>query len=271
MPQNEPEDWKDSEDPDSFKATLVEHLDELRMRIVRSLLVLCIAWAVGWFLEAPIYNHLNNILRDPALWPGGHVGSEAFRNFADPFFLKFKLSFVIGLIIAGPVIIWQLWGFVRPALRPKERKPLGKIVPVSALLFLLGVFVGYIILKPAFKWFLSFLGDFEGTTLLQEPGTFVMFILKMVFAFGIGFQLPVVVWFMGSIGVITSEALWKNWRIAIAVIIFATAFLTPGGDFFSNFAMALPLTLLYFGSIVAVRITEKRRKRKASEDADDNA
>lgn len=268
VPQNE-EELRDDENPDSFRATLVEHLDELRARVMRALLVLALGWLAGWFLEPGIYDYLNGILKDPAIWPNGKVGDEAFRNFADPFFLKFKLSFVIGLIIAAPLIIYQLWGFVRPALKPSERKPLKTIVPASVLLFLMGVAIGYAILKPAFGWFLGFLSDFNGVTLLQDPGTYVIFILKMLLAFGIGFQLPIIVWFFGAIGVLTAEILWKNWRIAIAVIVFAVAFLTPGGDIFSNVAMAVPLIILYFGSIFAVRSTERRRKARQLSDGSD--
>jgi sec-independent protein translocase protein TatC len=253
---------KDPDDPESFRATLAEHLDELRARIMRSLLVLGLAWGAGWFLEPTVYDRLNNIVRDPSIWPNGIVGEEAFTNFSDPFFLKFKVSFIIALVIASPVIIFQAWGFVKPALKSKERAPLKIIAPISALLFLFGALCAYIILKPAFAWFLSFLDDFQGTKLLQNPGSFVIFILKMLVAFGIGFQLPLVLWFFGSIGLITSEMLWKNWRMAIAGIAFVAAFLTPGGDFFSFVAMAVPLVVLYFGSITAIRISEKRKEKR---------
>ena len=90
----------DPEDPESFRQTLVEHLDELRSRIMRSLLVLVFGWIIGWFVEPWLYKEVNDIIRDPALVPAGANVSEAFRNFSDPFFLKFKLSFVIGLILA---------------------------------------------------------------------------------------------------------------------------------------------------------------------------
>ncbi|MGI8922935.1 MAG: twin-arginine translocase subunit TatC [Fimbriimonadales bacterium] len=261
------EPWNDPEDPESHRATLVEHLDELRARIMRSLLVLAMGWAAGWFLEPYIYENLNAIVRDPSLWPAGVVGKEAFTNFSDPFFLKFKLSFIIGLVLAAPVIIVQLWGFVRPALKPNERKPLRIVAPLSAVLFLVGTFFGYLILRPAFAWFLSFLDDFQGTELLQNPGSYVIFIMKMLFAFGLGFQLPLVLWFFGSVGIITADALWKNWRMAVGGIAALSAFLTPGGDFFSFIAMAVPLTLLYFASISAIRVTEKRRVKRERADA----
>jgi sec-independent protein translocase protein TatC len=243
----------------------MEHLDELRARITRSLGVLAAGWTIGWFLEPWVYESLSKIVKDPSLYPNGQVAKEAFTNFSDPFFLKFKLSFVIGLIIGAPIIVWELWGFVRPALKLKERRPLRVVAPVSVLLFATGVFFGYIILRPAFKWFLSFLDDFHGAELLQSPGSYVLFILKMLLAFGIGFQLPLILWFLGSVGLVTSQSLWTNWRMAIGAIAVISAFLTPGGDFFSFIAMALPLTILYFGSIWAIGLTEKRKARREAE------
>lgn len=253
------------EDPESFRQTLVEHLDELRSRIMRSLLVLCAGWAVGWFLEPSLYASINDIIRDPSILPAGAQVSEAFRNFSDPFFLKFKLSFVIGLILSAPVISYQLWGFIRPALRPIERKPLKVVAPLSAVLFVVGASFGFLIIRPALRWFFSFLDSFEGVGILQEPGLFVMFVLKMLFAFGIGFQLPIVLWFLGQLELVTSELLYKNWRMAVTGISLASAFLTPGGDFFSFVAMAVPLALLYFAGIGALRVTERRKLRLRSD------
>ena len=253
------------EDPESFRLTLVEHLDELRSRIMRSLLVLSIAWGIGWFIEPWLYEKINNIIRDPSLLPAGAQVSEAFRNFTDPFFLKFKLSFVIGLILASPVIIYQAWGFVRPALRPVERKPLKLVAPLSAFLFILGACFGFLVIRPALRWFFSFLESFDGVALLQEPGTFAMFVLKMLVAFGIGFQLPIILWFLGQIDLVTSEYLYKNWRFAIAGISFASAFLTPGGDFFSFIAMSVPMGLLYFAGIAALKVTERKKLRRLNQ------
>jgi sec-independent protein translocase protein TatC len=251
------------DDPESFRLTLIEHLDELRSRIMRSLLVLSFGWAIGWFVEPWLYNSLNEIIRDPSLLPAGAHVSEAFRNFSDPFFLKFKLSFIIGLIIASPAIIYQAWGFVRPALKPEERKPLKVVVPLSALLFIVGACFGFVIVRPALRWFFSFLESFDGVALLQEPGTFAMFVLKMVVAFGVGFQLPIILWFLGQIELVTSEYLYKNWRFAVAGISFASAFLTPGGDFFSFIAMSVPMALLYFAGIAALRVTERKKLQRA--------
>lgn len=252
----------DPDDPESKKATLVEHLDELRARIVRSLMLLCAGWGIGWFVEPHTYEHIRGLLFDPASLPPGVQVSEAFRNFGDAFFLKLKVSFVVGAVLAAPFIVIQLWGFVRPALYKKERQALRILGPLSFLLFLLGASFGYFILKPAFNWFVSFLTDFPGTQLIQEPGQMVVFVLKMLLAFGLGFQLPLVIWFLARVELLTSEGLVKNWRTAVVVIIASAAMLTPGGDFFSLAMMTVPMLVLYFVSIAAVKVTERKRRKE---------
>lgn len=252
----------DPDDPELKKATLVEHLDELRARVFRSLMLLCVGWAIGWFVEPHTYGHIRNLLFTGGSLPEGVQVTEAFRNFGDPFFLKLKVSFVVGAVLAAPFIVIQLWGFVRPALYKKERQALRRLGPISFLLFLLGASFGYSILKPAFNWFVSFLKDFPGTQLIQEPGQMVVFVLKMLLAFGLGFQLPLVIWFLAKVELLTSEGLVKNWRTAVIVIIASAAMLTPGGDFFSLAMMSIPMLVLYFISIAAVKVTERKRRKE---------
>lgn len=232
---------------------------------MRAMLVLAVGWLIGWFVEPWLYAVVNDMIRDPSLLPPGAQVSEAFRNFSDPFFLKFKLSFVIGLILSAPAIIYQVWGFVRPALKPSERKPLKVVTPISAALFVVGAGFGWLVIKPALRWFFGFLESFQGVGLLQEPGLFVMFVLKMLLAFGVGFQLPILLWFLGQIELVTSEFLYHNWRYAVGVISFAAAFLTPGGDLFSFLAMSLPMGLLYFAGIAALRVTERKKAKRAAD------
>ncbi|KAA0225393.1 MAG: Sec-independent protein translocase protein TatCy [Fimbriimonadales bacterium] len=257
----------ESEENEGHKATLVEHLEELRTRIMRSLFFLMVGWVGGWLLEPYVYKFLTQFLRDPDLMPKGmELPKQVFTNFAEPFFLKLKLSFVIGLLLTFPFIVLQLWGFVKPALKRSELKAMRIVAPISVALFFMGVGFAWLIMKPAFSWFFSFLPDFEGTELLQDPGTYIVFILKMMLAFGAGFQLPLAVWFLGAIGILTADGLWKNWRFAMVVIAVTAAIITPSGDAFSLIMMSTPLCLLYLASIYAVRVTEKRRARRLGYD-----
>ncbi|MEM2785890.1 MAG: twin-arginine translocase subunit TatC, partial [Candidatus Nitrosotenuis sp.] len=218
-----------------------------------------------WFIEPFAYAHLEAVFYQPGVVPEGANVQPAFTNFTDPFFLKLKLSLVIGLIISAPLIVLQIWAFVRPGLRKNERQALRIVAPISAILFVLGACFAYLIIKPALTWFLGFLSDFEGAGLIQSPGNFVFFVLKLILAGGIGFQLPIILWFLSKIGLLTSSALFTNWRMAILGVVIFAALLTPGGDFFSLAALSLPLMLLYFAGAAAALYTERKRKKKENE------
>ncbi len=251
----------DRDDPEAYRAPLVVHLEELRARVLRSLLYLCVLWGGGWFVAPAVYSWLEGFLFDPAILPQGVDVRLTFSNFADAFFLRLKISFVLGLIGASPLILWEMWGFVRPGLKRQERLAVRALAPVSIVLFVAGVVFAFFILKPAFRWFLSYLDDFKGSALYQQPGAFAVFILKMVLAFGVGFQMPVIVWFLAKVELLSSESLLRNWRIAVVVIVAVSAFLTPSGDFFSLAMMSTPLVLLYFAGTMAARVTERRRAK----------
>jgi sec-independent protein translocase protein TatC len=190
---------------------------------------------------------------------------EVFRNATEPFMLKFRLSFLIGLILAFPFIVLQLWGFVEPGLRPHESRPIKRLAPVSVLLFAMGVFFCWFILPSAFRWFVGYLAEFPGTSLYQEPGTLVFFVLKMLLAFGFGFQLPLVVFLLGKVGLLEPGTLMKYWRQAAVAIFTLSAIVTPSNDAFSMLMMAVPLTVLFAVSVWAIRITSRKRPTEPDE------
>lgn len=251
---------QEPETGDERRATIIEHLEELRIRIFRSLLLATFGWIVGWFAFDPIFHLLEGMIKDPSVRPEGLRFDTVFSNFADPFLLKFKLSLIIGLILSAPFIILQLWGFVKPALKKKELKALRALMPFTVGLFGLGVVIAYLILKPSLTWFMSFAVEFDAA-LYQNPGAFSFFVLKMALAFGLGFQLPVVLWFLAKIELLTSEGLWKHWRVAVAVVIALGFFLTPSGDLISNMALIIPMLILYFATVFAVKALEKKRRK----------
>src|SRR5579862_192157 len=198
-------------DPEEYRLTLVEHLEELRDRIIRSLYALGVGWLIGWFIFEPAYTYLSAridvAIADAvkSLPHGNHTFLTVFHNATEPFFLKFKLSFLIGVILAFPYIVLQLWGFVAPALKPNEQKPFKKLAPASAVLFIMGVGFAWFITPSALRWFVSYLGEFQGTSLLQDAGSMVFFVLKLLLAFGVAFQLPLIVYGMGLAGILEAE------------------------------------------------------------------
>lgn len=256
------------DDPDQFRATLVEHLEELRTRIVRSLLIIGAGWAAGWYLEKPAFKWLSDlvvkniedVLKDPDKF------KIIFTNFTEPFMLKIRLSFMIGLIFALPFVILQLWGFVRPGLKPQERKPIERVAPFTILLFAIGVGFCCMILGPCSRWFASYLEEFPNTVLYQDPGTLISFSLKMMIAFGLGFQLPVVVYSLGALNLLSAETLAKYWRHSAVAIFFLAAAFTPSNDAFSMLMMAVPMVALFMISVWAVKITQRKQKKRADEE-----
>lgn len=246
--------------------SLVEHLDELRTRIIRSLIVLGVAWCVAWFVHDPLYVLLTR-QAEIGLPPQIKANySEAFRSITDAFMLKLKLSFYLGLVVALPYIILQVYGFIAPGLKQNEKKPLQIVGPLSVFLFALGCFFCWLIIPTTMNWFASIaLESFEGTKIIQEPGTLVFFIVNMMFAFGIGFQLPLVVYFLAKIGLLPVDSLNKSWRHAVVVIFILAAVLTPSNDPISMLTMAIPLCILFVISVVAVKHTAKIESREQDE------
>lgn len=245
------------EDPEEFRAPLADHLEELRVRIIRIVVLIVVGMTIGWFLQPPVYDHLAALVRE--MIPKNIDYKETFKNVTEPFMLKLRVSFYLGLILTFPFIVLQLWGFVAPGLKPSERKPLQRLAPLSVGLFLLGAFFCWLIIPTAFAWFISYIVEFPGTSIYQEPGSMIFFILKMVLAFGVGFQLPIVVFFLNKIGLLGQDTLRQYWRHATAVIFFGAAILTPSNDIFSMLMMAIPMVILFFISLWAVNLGAKRR------------
>lgn len=259
------------EDPEEFRATLVEHLEELRTRIFRCFFILGLCWVVGWFAEPYVYIAIRHAI-DPAVQknlPKGTEYKNVFLHAIDAFMLQLRLSFMIGLILAVPFITHQLWRFIAPGLKPEERRPVKRLVPAAIFLFLLGATFAYEILGMAMGWFAGFLYSFPGASLYQDPGKLVDFSLKMIFAFGLSFELPLIVWVLGALNLLSGDVLMKHWREGATFIFVVAAIVTPSNDPTTMLMMAIPLTLLFILSVYAVRYTQKRQKKRALEQQQD--
>jgi sec-independent protein translocase protein TatC len=254
-----------SPDPDDKKAELTEHLAELRTRIIRSCLYLFVGMVVMYVFSGPIFKSLAAPITDTlAKYSKLHaadglpVGGIVVTNFTDPFFIKLQIATVGGLVLAAPFIILELWGFIAPALTPQEKRGVHFVAPLSVLLFVLGVGCAHLILPMAIRWFLSYLADIPGAVLFQNPLTYVVFVVKIMLVFGLMFQLPVLLMFLGKVGIISSALMIKYWR-HIAVGLFTGAMVVaPSNDPGTMLALAVPLTLLFFGSIGLVKLVEPK-------------
>ena len=270
---NRPAYARPDHDPDVVQASLVEHLEELRDRIVRSLLFIAVAWVAGWFLVPVFYGLINQVAQRSVVpnLPKGVEFKEVFSEATGPFVLQMKMSFSIGLFFAIPFVVRQIWGFVAPGLRPQEQEPFRKLAPWSIVLFLFGAGIAWIVLPPALIWLTGFMAMYPGADLFQGAGSLGYFFIKMMTAFGIAFQLPLIVYALGSIGLLTSQTLIKHWRHAATFIFIASAVITPSADPFSMLMMAVPMCLLFMGSVYAVKVVQgKREAQEAAEEAERN-
>lgn len=255
-----------SDDPEEFRATLVEHLEELRTRIIRVVWMLTLSWVAAYYLVEPwFYKTMNDMIQASVvpLLKAKHIPyTEMFTNVTAPFMLKLKLSFMIGFIVVFPLALLQVWGFVSPALKKNEKQPFRILAPLSLILFMTGAGFAWWLLPNALKWFVSYVEEFPGTALFQEAGTMVYFVLKMLLAFGISFQLPLIVYALGALGVLSSATLLKYWRQGAVVIFTLSAIITPSNDAFTMLMMALPMCVLFIISVYAVKFTQRKKARE---------
>jgi sec-independent protein translocase protein TatC len=244
-------------------ADLTEHLEELRTRIIRAFTSIFIGWVAGYLLFPFVYRAIAYPLQEPLK---AVQGQTVFTHFADPFFLRLKLSFVVGLIFAAPYVTYQIWAFVAPGLTRSERRVVKMFIPFSGLLFGMGVAIGYLMLPAAIRWFLSFLADYGSVTLLQNPLSYVLLAVKILLAFGVSFQLPIVLIVLAKLGLVTSKRLMSYWRHAVVMIFMLAAVITPTNDPLSMTVMASPMVFLYFFTIgIVKRMEEHARKRQAKQ------
>ena len=240
------------------RLTLLEHLDELRKRIF-----VCLIAAVVGALVAALFNSLMfEILLHPLrAVPGLPASAQEITTFspAEPFMVSLKVWVVGGLIMAAPVIIYELWAFLAPAFTATEKKYFYPVVAASSALFLAGIALAYFLVLPkGLNFLLNFSGGFFNVQLRAQE--YFTFMALFILAFGVVFELPVVLVLLAKVGVIDDKFLKKNRRWAVLGMAFAAAVITPSQDAFSMLAMFVPLYVLYEVSIVIARFVQPKRE-----------
>ena len=234
------------------KMPFMEHLGELRVRIVRSL----VALLVGLGIALPFSQKIVDYLARPVQATGHTL---VFLALTEAFWVQMKVAVIVGLFIAAPAILWQVWRFVAPGLHDYERKYAAPFVIVGSLLFIGG---GAFSLKVVTPFAIQFLLSYSrpGLQPMISIGSYVDFLLKFTLAFGLVFELPLAITVLARIGVVTPAALAKNRKYAILGAFVAGAILTPTPDAFNQTLMAGPLIILYEVGIVCARIFGRRPK-----------
>ncbi len=239
---------------------VLEHLGELRTRIIRALVATAFAGVAGWILYPLIIDFIlqpycDTLNRDCTLRVDEPL--EGLNT-------RFMVAAYSGIILAFPVILWQFWKFISPGLHRNEKRHGIIMVGFGALLFAFGCYLAFATLPRA----LDFLVTIGGTDLVTEfrAKAYITFIIKMMLAFGIGFQLPVVLITLQRLTLLQYETLRRQWRYAVVIIVIVVAVITPSGDPISLLALAIPMYALYEFSILYGWL-RKRKLTKAKSHA----
>ncbi len=251
-------------DIDESKAPLLDHLIELRRRLLWSVTALGVAFVGCLYVARPIFA----FLVQPLLRAG--QGKIIYTDIFEAFFVELKVALFAALMIAFPVLATQVWRFVAPGLYAQEKRAFLPFLLMTPILFTAGAAMAYYVAMPiALTYLLGYSGNVGGVEQEALPGVgnYLNFVTKFIFGFGVAFLLPVVLMLLERAGIVTRDQLKKGRRYAIVAIVAVAAVLTPP-DILSQVLLAVPLYLLYEFAIVAIWFTQRRSARKVAASAE---
>lgn len=240
------------------KFTFIEHLEDLRRALLISIVAIIVASIPAFYYS----NAILAIVRKPL--DVIHT-SLNFTGVFTPFYVKLTLSLIAAVIVAFPIIAWQIWRFIAPGLYPQERKYVFVLFPAIIILFAAGTLFGYFIIMPAALYFLVVTMG-SGLHAIITVDDYVSKLMAFTIPFGLVFELPVITFFLTRIGIIRPELLSRNRKYAVLVIFIVAAVLTPGPDPVSQCLLAIPVYLLYEVSILVSKMARKKKDEKLEEE-----
>ncbi len=242
---------------DGRRMTVVEHLEELRRVLVISAIAWAVATAAAFVFHAAIVDFLLQPLTSILGKTGNHITSTAiFTSPTEGLTIPIKISAISGLIGALPVVLWQVWSFVSPGLRPVERRFSGPLLASALLLFAAGAAFAYLVMPIGLNFLATFLG--KSAVYLPDINAYLSFLVLLIVAFGVTFELPVVVILLGMLGIVSSKLLRSKRKVIWVGIIIGALVVTPGADPYTPTALFIPLILLFEASVLVLARVLKR-------------
>ena len=249
------------------RMSLSSHLREFRVRLSWSAGFVIAGTVVGWFLFDPVFR----VLQGPLLDVTRERGIDAIVNFGtvvSAFDLRIQISIFLGVIMTAPVWLWNLWAFVSPGLKIRERRYAVGFVFSALPLFLLGTYLAWTSLPGFVVVLIGFTP--EGSSNVINAAEYVLFAIRILLIFGLAFVMPVVLVLMNFAGLVTGRGILKSWRIALLIIATVSALATPTAEPMSMFLLMAPLTALFFTAVGIAVTNDKRRARKLAKFVDDD-
>jgi len=248
-----------AEEANEKEMSITEHLGDLRKVLIISLIAVAVTSSVmfGFFRE-----QLLDFIMQPLIALGVPL---VYLRITEAFFAQFKLCLLVGLILAMPIILYEIWYFIAPALKPGEKKLVRIVVPLAIILFFVGAVFAYFTILQVMIRFLVLFGGEELLPMLSID-LYISFLARVLVPFGLIFEMPIISYFVTKVGWLTPQWMIKNRKWAFLISFIVGAILTPSGDPLSQSLMALPIYLLYEISIIVAKVTTNRAKREGTEE-----
>lgn len=221
------------------RMSFLEHLEELRKRILYSIIALIVAFFICWGFAQEIFHYIER----PVLQFLPEGEKLAFTRLTSPFFLYMKVAFLGAIFLAAPFVLWQVWSFISPGLYKKERRLAAPFIIFASLFFIFGGWFGYTYIFPiACKFFIEMGRDFQQVITIDD---YFAFASKMILGMGLVFETPIIIFFFARLGLVTPAFLIQKFKYAILIIFVLAAIITPTPDMVTQTALAVPMVLLY--------------------------
>ena len=240
--------------------SLGDHLRELRRRIVISLIAIVIGAGLGWWKYQEIFNRLTAPVNEVAADRGATITTVNFSGMTDAFSILITVGLFVGVVIASPVWLYQIWAFIVPGLTSREKRTAVLFIGAAVPLFLGGCALGYLTLPRAAHALLSFTPS--SATNILPADSYLNFVLKFILAFGLAFLLPVFLVGLNAAGVLPARVMIRGWRPAVFLIFLFAAMMTPSPDPWSMIFLALPMVALFFAAVGIGALLDRRRAKR---------